>query len=150
MSPLNVSASMLHGLPGNADRTSETEACSRVIPDPIRLLIYRPNMELPGPPSPRHAPSSSFFSSSSSSPTSSSHVLLSSSHVLLSSSHVLLSRHRRSSKTLPLQVNLSCSIAHLVGVVLNNRTRQHSVYMFVAMSRIAKSNSKAARQNTCS
>ena len=143
MSPLNVSASMLHGLPGNADRTSETEACSRVIPDPIRLLIYRPNMELPGPPSPRHAPSSSFFSSSSSSPTSSSHVLL-------SSSHVLLSRHRRSSKTLPLQVNLSCSIAHLVGVVLNNRTRQHSVYMFVAMSRIAKSNSKAARQNTCS
>ena len=138
MSPLNVSASMLHGLPGNADRTSETEACSRVIPDPVRLLIYRPNMELPGPPSPRHAPSSSFFSSSSSSPTSSSHVLL-------SSSHVLLSRHRRSSKTLPLQVNLSCSIAHLVGVVLNNRTRQHSVYMFVAMSRIAKSNSKAAR-----
>ena len=143
MSPLNVSASMLHGLPGNADRTSETEACSRVIPDPIRLLIYRPNMELPGPPSPRHAQSSSFFSSSSSSPTSSSHVLL-------SSSHVLFSRHRRSSKTLPLQVNLSCSIAHLVGVVLNNRTRQHSVYMFVAMSRIAKSNSKAARQNTCS
>ena len=138
MSPLNVSASMLHGLPGNADRTSETEACSRVIPDPIRLLIYRPNMELPGPPSPRHAPSSSFFSSSSSSPTSSSHVLL-------SSSHVLLSRHRRSSKTLPLQVNLSCSIAHLVGVVLNNRTRQHSVYVFDAMFRIAKNDSKAAR-----
>ena len=45
MSPLNVSASMLHGLPGNAERTSETEACSRVIPDPILVATLHVGSE---------------------------------------------------------------------------------------------------------
>ena len=36
---------MLHGLPGNAERTSETEACSRVIPDPILVATLHVGSE---------------------------------------------------------------------------------------------------------